>query len=188
MRHRLARAWLLLLTAALLAGSCAGRPEERAPSEATPEDAASVKTSHWRDAFAATEVIQRVRPTERFGYIPNPHRGTTTFQRFNGDALYPDIWWNDGVAPVEFKPFDGNVKNENYPDTTIAYCRWVWRAIEPKKGKYRWDIIDGALKAARERGQTLQVRPQRGPPLVHGNIRRLQQPHLNGGLLHAAHQ
>jgi hypothetical protein len=32
--------------------------------------------------------------------------------------------------------------------------------IEPAKGKIRWDVIDGALEAARVRGQTLQLRLQ----------------------------
>lgn len=118
------------------------------------------KPKYWRDVFGPDEVIQRVRPTEFRGYVPNPHRGTTTFQRFNGDPLYPDMWWNDRVAPTEFKKPAGSLKNKKYPDTTMSYCRWVWAVIEPEKGKYRWDIIDGALKAAQERGQTLQVRVQ----------------------------
>ncbi len=112
----------------------------------------------WRRGYAPGQTIQRVRPRESFAYLGNPHKGTTTFQRFNGDPLYPGNTWSDRHGPVEFKPFDGNVKNPRYPDTTIAYCRWIWSVIEPEKGRYRWEIIDGALEAARERGQTLQVR------------------------------
>ena len=117
----------------------------------------------WRKPFAKIEVIQRVRPTESDEYLYNPHKGTTTFQRFNGDALYPGNRWSDSRGPETFTPFNGDPKtlvNERYLPTTVAYCRWVWKVIEPEKGKYRWDIIDGALKAARERGQTLQVRLQ----------------------------
>lgn len=114
----------------------------------------------WRSAFGPNEVIQRVRPKESHANLPNPHKGTTTFQRFNGDPLFPGLTWDDEHGPETFKPFDGNLKNPQYPDTTISYCRWVWRAIEPQKGKFRWDIIDGALEAARLRGQTLQVRIQ----------------------------
>ena len=116
--------------------------------------------STWRQAFGPDEVIQRVRPQESDAYLANPHRGTTTFQRFNGDPLFPGLTWNDREGPTEFKPFDGNLRNPQYPDTTISYCRWVWAVIEPEKGKYRWDIIQGALEAARVRGQTLQVRIQ----------------------------
>ncbi|HYF51910.1 MAG TPA: DUF4832 domain-containing protein [Planctomycetota bacterium] len=123
--------------------------------------------SRWRDAFHKDEKLQRVRPPEFKGYLPNPHRGTTTFQRFNGDALYPGLMWDDSRGPVEFKPFDGNLKNPNYPDTTLSYCRWLWSVLEPQKGKFRWDIIDGALKAGRDRGQTVQMRiqPYIGPDM-----------------------
>ena len=119
------------------------------------------KRSTWRKGFSADQTIQRVRPRESSAYILNPHKGTTTFQRFNGDPLYDGNRWNDRVAPVEFKPYrGGSLRNPRYPDTTISYCRWIWSVMEPKKGKHRWDIIEGALRAAEERGQTLQVRMQ----------------------------
>lgn len=110
--------------------------------------------------FAPGQTIQRIRPRESLANLRNPHKGTATFQRFNGDPLYDGNRWDDRVAPTEFRPFDGNVKNDRYPDTTIAYCRWLWSVMEPEEGRYRWDIIDGALEAARLRGQTLQVRMQ----------------------------
>jgi hypothetical protein len=121
---------------------------------------ASPSTASWRAGFAAGETLQRVRPRESFDYLPNPHRGTTTFQRFNGDELYPGLSWDDSVGPLEFKPFDGRLENPRYPNTTLSYCRWLWSVIEPQKGKIRWDVIDGALEAARVRGQTLQLRIQ----------------------------
>jgi hypothetical protein len=114
----------------------------------------------WRARFGPDEVIQRIRPQESDRYLANPHRGTTTFQRFNGDDLYPGLSWNDSEGPVEFKPSTANLTNPRYPDTTISYCRWLWSVIEPEKGTFRWDIIDGALKAARDHGQTLQMRIQ----------------------------
>ena len=114
----------------------------------------------WRDAFHKDEVLQRVRPKKSDAYLPNPHRGTTTFQRFNGDALYPGLEWDDSKGPLEFKPFDGTLKNPRYPDTTLSYCRWLWSVLEPEKGKFRWEIIDGTLEAARVRGQTVQMRIQ----------------------------
>jgi len=113
----------------------------------------------WRRGFAANQTIQRVRPKEKRDYVLNPHKGTTTFQRFNGDPLYEGNRWNDRVALLEFKP-PRRLKNDRYPDTTISYCRWIWSVLEPEKGKRRWDIIEGALKAAEERGQTLQLRLQ----------------------------
>jgi hypothetical protein len=124
------------------------------------EDVTGKPECDWRRQFGPGAVIQRVRPKESFANLGNPHKGTTTFQRFNGDPLYEGNRWNDRVAPLEFRPFDGNLANPRYPDTTIAYCRWIWSVMEPEKGRYRWDIIDGALETARARGQTLQVRMQ----------------------------
>jgi hypothetical protein len=150
---------LICVAALMLLGVLALRAQEAAPAGGN----IAPEAKDWRKQFAKHEVIQRVRPKEYKGYLDNPHRGTTTFQRFNGDPLYPGERWNDAVAPVEFAPFTGaprDLTNGPYPGTTVSYCRWVWSVIEPEKGKYRWDIIDGALKAAHERGQTLQVRLQ----------------------------
>ena len=100
---------------------------------------------------------------ENLEWQPNPHRGTTTFQRFNGQALYPGLSWNDREGPVEFPPppkSPADLINPRYPNTTVSYCRWIWRVLEPKRGEYQWQIIDGALKAAQQRGQTLQLRLQ----------------------------
>jgi hypothetical protein len=114
----------------------------------------------WRDAFGPNEKLQRVRPVESQAWLPNPHRGTTTFQRFQGDPLYAGWTWSDTHGPLSFPPLEGPVpENRKYvPRTTLSYCRWPWAWLEPRKGRYRWDIIDGALRAARERGQTLQAR------------------------------
>ena len=46
----------------------------------------------WRDAYGKDEKMQRIRPVESNAWLPNPHRGTTTFQRFQGDPLYAA--WN----------------------------------------------------------------------------------------------
>jgi hypothetical protein len=114
----------------------------------------------WPAGYSPNQSIQRVRPRESDAFLLNPHKGTTTFQRFNGDPLYPGLQWDDRVGPTEFPPFDGDRKNNRYPDTTLSYCRWLWSVIEPEKGEFRWEIIEGALEAARLRGQTLQARIQ----------------------------
>lgn len=100
----------------------------------------------------------RIIPVESNDVLLNPHKGVATFQRFNGADLFPPYKPSDAAGPMAFQPFDGNITNRNYPQTTVAYCRWYWEILEPVKGRYRWDIIDGALEAARVRGQTLQVR------------------------------
>ena len=117
-------------------------------------------TSEWRKSFSADQTIQRVRPRESKASILNPHKGTTTFQRFNGDPLYEGNRWSDKIGPMEFPPRPASLKNARYPDTTISYCRWVWKDLEPEPGKYRWDVLEGALRSAEERGQTLQMRLQ----------------------------
>jgi hypothetical protein len=48
------------------------------------------KNCRWRDQFGPAETVQRVRPKESQAYLANPHRGTTTFQRFNGDPVTQD--------------------------------------------------------------------------------------------------
>ncbi len=138
------------------------------------------KVSEWRKGFAEGETIQRVRPTESKKYILNPHKGTTTFQRFNGDPIYRGNKWSDKIGPIEFPSFKGSLNNPRYPDTTISYCRWTWMVIEPTLNGYRWDIIDGALNAAKQRGQTLQVRLQ---PYIHSHRPAWYESHggtLNG--------
>ena len=142
---------------------------------------------YWRDAFGPDEVVQRVRPRESHDWLPNPHRGTTTFQRFQGDDTYPAWVTADTYGPVDFvenrsrthlSPSLGTQKrgkfqinrsrtylfpreNAKYvPRTTLTYCRWPWAWLEPVKGRFNWKIIDGTLRAARERGQTAQIRFQ----------------------------
>ncbi len=116
---------------------------------------------YWRERFGPQELVQRVRPKESDAYIPNPHRGTTTFQRFQGDPIYPGLAWSDTDGPVTFKQVRTLKSNQKYiPWTTLAYLRWPWRWLEPKKGAYNWKLIDRALKTARARGQTAQLRFQ----------------------------
>jgi len=91
--------------------------------------------------------------------VQNPHIGFTTFQRFNGDKLNPLECrkWTEGF-PIEYQPFRGDLHNENYPDTTIAYFRFYWRFFEPEDGQYQFEMLDKALETANIRGQTLMIR------------------------------
>lgn len=116
---------------------------------------------NWRWAFGPNEVIQRVRPDHTDDYLNNPHKGTATFQRFNGDPLYPDTRWNDSEGPTTFsKSAKRDLSNDHYPPTRVSYCRWLWSVLEPEPGKIRWDILEGALANAARRSQTLQIRSQ----------------------------
>jgi len=114
----------------------------------------------WKNGFAATEKIQRVRPARFEGYLDNPHRGTTTFQRFEGDALQADHSWHDDRGPVQFNPPPAKkpAPVANYPTTRVAYCRWPWSVLEPARGEIRFDLIHSALKTAAAHDQSLQIR------------------------------
>jgi hypothetical protein len=98
-----------------------------------------------------------IRPKEIDDILTNPGIGFTTFQRFNGDDLNPGAGWTEGM-PIAYQEFDGNLKNKNYPETSIAYLRIYWKFVEPEKQKYNWELIDQALSTAASRGQTLLLR------------------------------
>ena len=114
----------------------------------------------WQKAYSESESVQRWRPTYSDAYLNNPHKGTATFQRFEGDLTNMDLCWNDSEGPIWFKPPRKHLKNKKYPPTRISYCRWLWSVLEPEKGKIRYDIIEAALEAAAARGQMLQIRTQ----------------------------
>ena len=98
-----------------------------------------------------------VRPKEIDDVLVNPGIGFMTFQRFNGDKLNEGLKWTEGY-PIAYQEFKGSLENENHPATSIAYFRVYWKFIEPEQGKYRWDLLDTALKTAHSRGQTLMLR------------------------------
>ena len=102
-------------------------------------------------------VIKVVKPVEIYDVLNNPGIGFTTFQRFNGDDLNEGMGWTEG-RPIEYQDFDGDLTNQDYPQTSIAYFRIYWFFMEPEPGQYNWPLIDKALKTATERGQTLMLR------------------------------
>src|SRR5450432_28162 len=79
-----------------------------------------------------------VRPVPINDVLENPGMGVTTFQRFNGQATNPPLEWSE-VGPVT--KLAQAATNPDFPETTIAYLRWYWNAIEPEPGKFRWEII-----------------------------------------------
>jgi len=109
--------------------------------------------------FACFSYAQRntviVRPKPIDDVLQNPNTGITTFNRFNGQTTNPPLKWSE-IGPVEKVPQAAS--KPDFPDTTIAYLRWYWNALEPERGKYRWDIVDLALQEARTHGQTLAIR------------------------------
>ncbi len=104
----------------------------------------------------AQEIVT-VRPAEIDDVLVNPGIGFMTFQRFNGDDLNEGLKWTEGF-PIVYQEFKGSLQNKNHPMTSIAYFRVYWKFVEPDMGKYRWDLLDTALKTAAQRGQTLMIR------------------------------
>jgi hypothetical protein len=111
-------------------------------------------------AFHLTVVLAQsdtaiFRLKEIHNVLVNPGMGITTFQRFNGQAPNSGLEWSE-EGPVR-KLEDAAVKPD-FPDSSIAYCRWFWSTLEPEEGKVRWEILDGALEQARLHQQTLAIR------------------------------
>ncbi len=96
-----------------------------------------------------------VRPVEIEDVLVNPGMGIQTFQRFRGDPINPGARWSE-VGPEAAA--EAAERPPDFPESSVAYCRWFWSQIEPEPGRYRWEIIDAALETARRRGQTLDFR------------------------------
>ncbi len=108
-------------------------------------------------AVAPAQDAVTTRPSEIDDVLVNPGIGFMTFQRFNGDDLNQGLGWTEGY-PIVYQAPTGSLENKNHPMTSIAYFRVYWKFIEPESGKYRWELIDTALKTARARGQALLLR------------------------------
>jgi hypothetical protein len=108
-------------------------------------------------AALAAQDLRIVRPHEIDDVLTNPGIGFTTLNRFNGDPLNEGTKWTEGY-PIENYPFSGKLEVAGQPLTTVAYLRIYWKFVEPEQGKYDWAMLDGVLRTARERGQTLMLR------------------------------
>ena len=130
-------------------------------------------------ATAQTDTVI-IRPKEIDDVLVNPGMGIQTFQRFNGDPLNVNQKWSE-VGPTA--KLGAATETPDFPGSSIAYCRWFWEALEPERGKYRWDILDNALEEARRHGQALAIRLMpydQGHPLPewyrNSGARRANQP------------
>jgi hypothetical protein len=96
-----------------------------------------------------------VRPKEIDTILVNPGMGIQTFQRYNGQPLFAGTKWSEvgpeSTATDSSSPID-------FPKSSVAYIRWFWSQLEPKRGEYRWEILDTALAEAAKHGQTLAIR------------------------------
>ena len=120
--------------------------------------------------------IRRYRPTPSTAYLGNPHKGCCTFQHFNGDPLFDGTTWSE-EGPTVFPAQAGlgplgcgcpgtsalarpKETVDGYLPSTVSYCRWFWRLMEPGMGVYDFSVLDKALATAASRGQTLAIRLQ----------------------------
>ncbi len=111
-------------------------------------------------AFAALTTsaqgnIVVVHPKEINDVLVNPGMGITTFQRFNGQQPNPQFEWSE-VGPVTKLP--QAPKKPDFPDTSVAYCRWYWNVLQPEPSKFNWSLVDLAIEEARVHGQKLAIR------------------------------
>jgi len=103
------------------------------------------------------ESVRRVRPTPSDKFLANPHKGCCTFQHFNGDELFAGKMWSE-IGPKEFPKRKYVGVTPGYLPSTVSYCRWFWRDLEPEQGRYDFARIEQALDVCKERGQTLALR------------------------------
>lgn len=98
----------------------------------------------------------------------NPYIGFTSFQHFNGGALYSDLI----VRPennmtetehVECYPVPEYVEEKGreqgyYPDCSVVYIRILWKEFEPYEGEFNYSFIEDILDKAKANGQTVMFR------------------------------
>ncbi|MCX6638246.1 MAG: DUF4832 domain-containing protein [Acidobacteria bacterium] len=132
------------------------------------------------EAVFAQGGVNVVRPVEIQDVLVNPGMGIQTFQRFNGEALYPTLQWSEAGPTAEASQA---AQRPDFPGSSLAYCRWFWSELEPRPGQYRWEIIDSALEQARKHDQKLDIRMMpydQGHPLPewyrNSGARRANQP------------
>ena len=107
------------------------------------------------DPAIAQRNVVVVRPKEIQDVLVNPGMGVTTFQRFNGQEPNPPLKWSE-VGPVTKLP--AATTKPDFPEASVAYCRWYWNVLEPELGKFNWEIVDLAIEEARAHGQKLAIR------------------------------
>lgn len=98
----------------------------------------------------------------------NPYIGFISYQHFRGEALYSDAVVRPENNMTETEAFEcypipknvpQNGREEGfYPDTTVAYIRFLWKEFEPEEGQFRYELMEEVLDKARSCGQTVMFR------------------------------
>ena len=95
-----------------------------------------------------------------------PWKGNPAWARQSGNYIVEpeasdEVLVNPGIGFETFNSFNGDLRNvfaENYPECSIAYFRFFWSKLEPREGRYNFEMIDWLLDKAREKGQDLALR------------------------------
>lgn len=110
--------------------------------------------------------------TNRFGFASerklNPYIGFMSFQRFSGDPLYSDcvVKPENNMCETESYecypvPSDVEQKGDSqgfYPESSLAYIRFLWKEFEPERGVYNYQFIEDIFEEARAHGQQVILR------------------------------
>ena len=100
--------------------------------------------------------------------VANPYIGFTSYQKFRGDPLFPDVVVRPENNKTETEASECYPVKEYadqtgdgqgfYPDTQVAYIRILWKDFEPQRKAYNYALISEILDKARAQGQTVMMR------------------------------
>ena len=100
--------------------------------------------------------------------VDNPYIGFTSYQKFRGDPLFPDVVVRPENNKTEteasecypVKDYADQTGDEQgfYPNTEVAYIRILWKAFEPRRKEYNYALIEEILGKAKAQGQTVMLR------------------------------
>lgn len=131
-------------------------------------------------------MLQKATKTNYFVYKKekkqNHFIGFMSFQHFNDQPLYSDVVVRPENNMTETQDYESfpipqnvlqNGREEGYyPETSVAYFRFLWKEFEKEEGIYNFEFIEDIIKKAKEKGQTLVMRL-----LPHSTCERDDVPH-----------
>ncbi len=115
---------------------------------------------------------QKVTKKQNFGFckeaFSNPYIGIMSFQHFRDEALYSDCIVRPENNMTETENYEcypipeyveQNGRSQGYyPDTPLAYIRFLWKEFEPERGVYNYKFIEDILNKAKAKNQSVIMR------------------------------
>lgn len=100
--------------------------------------------------------------------MQNPDTGFMSYQHFRYGNLYSDCATdsknnmteteNYECYPVPKGVVESGRQEGYFPDTSIAYIRFLWKEFEPQNGEYNYKFIENIIKEAKSAKQSLMIR------------------------------